>query len=80
MLVISQNITSTMRSSVRTRPYMAPAKASRLAANMPTPGLTRFFRALPAVAVAPAVPWELLAPLELLAPASFVVSAKYQRQ
>ena len=40
MLVISQNITSTIRSSVSTRPYMAPAKASRLALNMPTPGLT----------------------------------------
>ena len=37
MLVISQNITSTMRSSVRTSPYMAPANARSTALNWPTP-------------------------------------------
>ena len=40
MLVISQNITSTMTSSVRTRPYIAPAKPRSTALKSPTPGLT----------------------------------------
>ena len=37
MLVISQNITSTMMSSVRTSPYIAPANPRSTAANRPTP-------------------------------------------
>ncbi|CNL00510.1 Uncharacterised protein [Mycobacterium tuberculosis] len=37
MLVASQNITSITRSSVRTRPYIAPAKARRTPANCPMP-------------------------------------------
>ena len=39
MLVTSQNITSSTRSSVVTRPYIAPAKARSTAANCPRPSL-----------------------------------------
>ena len=37
MLVTSQNMTSMTRSSVRTRPYIAPANPSRTPANWPIP-------------------------------------------